>query len=87
MTSAIATASKCFVTRACSIAAAIGLLMGSVDAFAQRDDHVDRVGAGRLEVLLAGYQSAATGAKVDLPFRPNGVARPVDLWLARKEPG
>jgi myo-inositol 2-dehydrogenase/D-chiro-inositol 1-dehydrogenase len=37
---------------------------------------------GRLvqEVLLAGYQSAGTGRKVDLPFRPKGVKRPIDLW-------
>jgi len=32
------------------------------------------------EVLYAGYQSARTGAKVQLPFRPGGVKRPIDLW-------
>jgi len=32
------------------------------------------------EVLLAGYASARTGAKVELPFRPTGVKRPIDLW-------
>ncbi len=32
------------------------------------------------EVLLAGYQSAGTGRKVELPFRPAGVKRPIDLW-------
>ena len=38
---------------------------------------------GRLvqEVLYAGYQSARTGRKVELPFRPEGVKRPIDLWL------
>lgn len=37
---------------------------------------------GRLvqEVLYAAYQSAGTGQKVALPFRPAGVQRPVDLW-------
>ncbi len=37
---------------------------------------------GRLvqEVLLAGYQSAGTGRKVELPFRPKGVKKPIDLW-------
>jgi predicted dehydrogenase len=37
---------------------------------------------GRLvqEVLLAGYQSAGTGKKVELPFRPKGVKKPIDLW-------
>ena len=37
---------------------------------------------GRLvmEVLCAGYRSAATGAKVALPFKPPAVARPIDLW-------
>ncbi|MBM4092058.1 MAG: Gfo/Idh/MocA family oxidoreductase [Planctomycetes bacterium] len=33
-----------------------------------------------LEVLLAAYQSAGTGRKVTLPFRPSGVPRPIDLW-------
>jgi myo-inositol 2-dehydrogenase / D-chiro-inositol 1-dehydrogenase len=37
---------------------------------------------GRLvmEILYAGYNSAGTGAKVALPFRPAGVARPIELW-------
>lgn len=34
------------------------------------------------ELLLAGYQSAGSGRRVRLPFRPAGVARPVDLWRA-----
>ena len=34
-----------------------------------------------VEVLLAGYQSAGTGQKVHLPFRPSGVKKPIDLWL------
>ena len=33
------------------------------------------------EVLYAGYKSAGTGRKVQLPFRVTGVKRPVDLWL------
>ncbi|MBZ0251851.1 MAG: Gfo/Idh/MocA family oxidoreductase, partial [Candidatus Methylomirabilis sp.] len=33
-----------------------------------------------LEIMLAAYQSAGTGRKVSLPFRPKGVKRPVDLW-------
>lgn len=38
---------------------------------------------GRLvqEVLLAGYQSAGLGARVQFPFRPLGVKRPIDLWF------
>ncbi len=38
---------------------------------------------GRLvqEVLYAAYKSAGTGSKVQLPFRPQGVKRPIDLWL------
>ena len=37
---------------------------------------------GRLvqEVMLAGYQSAGAGRKVELPFRPTGVKKPIDLW-------
>ena len=34
------------------------------------------------EVLYAGYESARTGQKVNLPFRPKGVKRPIDLWWA-----
>jgi len=33
------------------------------------------------EVLYAGYHSAGVGHKVELPFRPSNVKRPVDLWL------
>ena len=38
---------------------------------------------GRLvqEVLYAGYESAGTGRKIELPFRPTGVKKPIDLWL------
>ena len=44
---------------------------------------------GRLvqEVLYAGYQSAGTGRKVGLPFRPEGVKTPIDLWLRSKYQG
>ena len=33
------------------------------------------------EVLYAGYHSAGIGRKVEFPFRPAGVQRPIDLWL------
>jgi predicted dehydrogenase len=33
------------------------------------------------EVLHAAYASAGLGRKVALPFRPAGIARPIDLWL------
>ncbi len=33
------------------------------------------------EVLYAGYHSARTGQKVELPYRPKGVRAPIDLWL------
>jgi myo-inositol 2-dehydrogenase/D-chiro-inositol 1-dehydrogenase len=41
---------------------------------------------GRLvmEVLYAGYASAGKGCRVDLPFRPAGVKRPIDLWLSQR---
>jgi len=32
------------------------------------------------EVLYAAYASAGLGRKVMLPFRPTGVAKPIDLW-------
>ena len=32
------------------------------------------------EVLYAGYRSAGIGAKVELPYRPSGIERPIDLW-------
>lgn len=37
-------------------------------------------GRAVLEIMLAGYHSAAIGQKVALPFRPKGIAQPVDLW-------
>jgi len=33
-----------------------------------------------LEVLYAAYASAGLGRKIALPFRPRGVAKPIDLW-------
>jgi myo-inositol 2-dehydrogenase/D-chiro-inositol 1-dehydrogenase len=33
------------------------------------------------EVLYAGYQSAGLGQAVNMPFRPQGVAHPIDLWF------
>jgi predicted dehydrogenase len=38
-----------------------------------------------LEALYAGYQSAGTGARVSLPFRPEGVRIPIDLWKPREQ--
>ncbi|HEX8850614.1 MAG TPA: Gfo/Idh/MocA family oxidoreductase [Gemmatimonadaceae bacterium] len=32
------------------------------------------------EVLYAAYASAGLGRKVHLPFRPQGIAKPIDLW-------
>ena len=32
------------------------------------------------EVLYAAYASAGLGRKIPLPFRPTGIARPIDLW-------
>jgi predicted dehydrogenase len=36
-----------------------------------------------LEVLYAAYASAGLGRKVALPFRPTGIARPVELWRGK----
>ena len=33
------------------------------------------------ELLLAGYQSAGAGRRVELPFDPGPVAKPIDLWF------
>jgi predicted dehydrogenase len=38
-----------------------------------------------LEALYAGYQSAGTGTRVSLPFRPEGVRIPIDLWKPREQ--
>ncbi len=32
------------------------------------------------EVLYAAYASAGLGRKIPLPFRPRGIAKPIDLW-------
>ncbi len=33
------------------------------------------------EVLYAAYASAGLGRKIEMPFRPKGIAKPIDLWL------
>jgi len=38
----------------------------------------------QLELCYAAYESAASGRRVELPFRPPGVERAVDLWLRKK---
>ncbi len=37
------------------------------------------------EVLYAAYASAGQGRKIILPFRPKGVAKPIDLWRKAHE--
>ncbi len=37
-------------------------------------------GRAVLELMLAAYASAGQGRAIELPFRPRGVERPVDLW-------
>lgn len=62
--------------------------------FPQEMEHFARVLQGRevadatgydgrvvQELLLAGYQSAGSGKRVELPFSPPGIERPVDLWF------
>ncbi len=34
-----------------------------------------------LEAMYAGYASAGSGKRIELPFRPKGAKRPIDLWL------
>jgi predicted dehydrogenase len=34
-----------------------------------------------LEALYAAYASAASGAKVQMPYRPEGLTKPIDGWL------
>ncbi|MCZ7582112.1 MAG: Gfo/Idh/MocA family oxidoreductase [Deltaproteobacteria bacterium] len=39
-------------------------------------------GLAVLEIMIAGYQSAATGRRIDFPFDdPGGYRSPVELWL------
>ncbi len=37
-------------------------------------------GRAVMEVLYAAYASAGLGRKIALPFRPKGIAKPIDLW-------
>lgn len=37
-------------------------------------------GLAVLEIMLAGYQSAGSGRRIELPFRPD-IDSPVDLWI------
>jgi len=36
------------------------------------------------QVLYAGYHSAGNAARVDMPFNPEGIKRPIELWLRKK---
>ncbi len=36
------------------------------------------------QVLYAGYHSAATGKKIELPFTPKNVKTPIELWLKKE---
>jgi predicted dehydrogenase len=36
------------------------------------------------EILYAGYKSAGIGKKIELPFYPKGIKKPIDLWLREK---
>lgn len=38
-----------------------------------------------MEALCAGYASAHAGKRIDLPFCPRGVKKPIDLWLGHNE--
>ena len=38
-------------------------------------------GLAQLELSYAAYRSAATGQRIELPYRPAGVERAVDLWI------
>jgi predicted dehydrogenase len=37
-----------------------------------------------MEAMLAAYASAGDGRRVEMPFRPKGVKKPIDLWLKGK---
>ena len=53
-----------------------------IDCIRREKDPLSSGEDGRavLEMMLAAYYSAGTGAKVSLPFRPQ-VAKPIDLWF------
>jgi predicted dehydrogenase len=38
-----------------------------------------------MEALYAGYQSAGRGSRINMPFRPVNVQRPIDLWFSPRE--
>jgi predicted dehydrogenase len=40
-------------------------------------------GRAVLEIMLAAYESAGTGRKVQLPFHPKA-EKPIDLWLKQR---
>lgn len=43
-------------------------------------------GRAVLEVIFAGYESAATGKKILFPYTPAMPERPIDAWLRKDEP-
>ncbi len=49
----------------------------------EKPDATGEDGRVVMEALYAGYASARSGSKTRLPFRSQGVSRPIDLWLRR----
>ena len=47
----------------------------------------DEDGRAMLDLIFAAYESARTGRKVALPFRPSEGKKPVWLWLRWRETG
>jgi hypothetical protein len=36
-----------------------------------------------LMIILAAYESAGTGRRIDWPYEPQQVDKPIDLWLGK----
>jgi myo-inositol 2-dehydrogenase / D-chiro-inositol 1-dehydrogenase len=34
-----------------------------------------------LKIIMAAYESAGTGRRIEWPYEPVGVGKPVDLWF------
>jgi myo-inositol 2-dehydrogenase/D-chiro-inositol 1-dehydrogenase len=55
-----------------------------VNVIQGREEPIETVEDGMevLRIICAAYQSAGQGRRIDWPYQPPRVARPIDLWLA-----
>jgi predicted dehydrogenase len=58
-----------------------------IDCVRGKAEPIETAEDGRLvlEVMFAAYESAATGRRIDFPYRPAFPTRPIESWLQSRK--